>query len=206
MLKFFALGLMALFLSACNLTSQQESSPIPATDNPTQTSDPIHTEVTSTALPESPTLTLVIRESPTSAFNAINAATSTALPIGVRPPTQQINTPAQPVLTATLSQTISPAVTESDIPFPETFNDQHEIQAGQGRTIYVNYEVVVNNPGTGRVFIEVRDPEGEAIGQLILSETTSDEFEVTTSTSGAHQLLVTSQNLRGFYSVSYGTR
>ncbi len=201
MLKVILFGFMTILLAACNLLAEPESSPIPPTDTQVPTVNQIQSEIMVTPTIELPTITIEFQQLPTSSFDALRAASETPVPIGVRLPTQQVNIPVQ--ITDVPTDNPTAGIT---MPFPETFNDEYQISAGQGRIIYVTYEVVVNNPGTGRVFIEIRDPAGEAIGQLVLTETETAEYEVTTNTAGSHQLLVTSQNLRGYYSVGYGTR
>jgi len=93
------------------------------------------------------------------------------------------------------------------VPFPETFRDVYEIQAQEDNIIIVNYIALMDAGNTGTVYLLLRDPDGADIWRLAVEETVREGVEeIPAVTSGTYQLLATSQNLDGTYSVSFDVR
>ncbi len=94
----------------------------------------------------------------------------------------------------------------AEIPFPTTFNETYTVNVQAGNTLLVEYTVTLTNPGTGRVFVLVRDPGGSEVARLTLTETVEDVEEIPVASGGEYTILVAYENLRGNYSVQYSQR
>jgi hypothetical protein len=149
------------------------------------TPDPVtETPPPSTPLPDRPTESTEIRPEPLDTLPSRRAPTlglPVGTPLGERAPTV--------------------------VPFPQTFRDEYEIQAREGNTIIVNYIALMDVGNTGTVYLLLRDPDGADIWRLAVEETVREGIEeIPAVTSGTYQLLATSENLDGTYSVSFGVR
>ncbi|GAB4516368.1 MAG: hypothetical protein OHK0046_21640 [Anaerolineae bacterium] len=122
------------------------------------------------------------------------------------PPTPQGDLPgAEPLLPESPVPDLNNTSGAADFPFPSVFPFSYDIAAEAGETIIISYDVTVNNPEQGRVFFIVENPEGEVIGQLVVTETAIDTFEVEAERDGTYLLRAASQNLSGDFTVSYNT-
>lgn len=174
------------------------------TDSPTRTTVPT-IAATATAGGGQVSVTILPQLNPTNT----NAPGGGGVSVTIQAPVQTLPPPGggsvsvtiQAQATATAVPLASP--TEAS-PWPETFRDRYEVTTGAGRTIIVDYNVVLNQPG--EVIIFVRDPNGEVIGGEIITETANTTLEVTTDVSGIHEILVAFERLPGSYAVSFSTR
>jgi hypothetical protein len=125
--------------------------------------------------------------------------TNSSQPSGLPPP---------PLPTATGNQVESPATQQinQDIAFPSNFPDQYEVQVGSGRIVVIIYEVIINNPGRGRVFLILRDPSGAIIWRLVVTESANTSVEIPVTSSGTYQIGAAVENLEGRYSVNFSVR
>lgn len=102
---------------------------------------------------------------------------------------------------------IAPAPEDADAAlFPDTYPDVAEVQLRAGQTLIVNYDIQINNPDRGRVFIIVRDPTGAIIWRAMFSETVRASAEVPAETGGMYQVAAAIQNLSGSYQMSFDIR
>jgi len=90
--------------------------------------------------------------------------------------------------------------------FPDTYSEVSELQLRAGQTLIVNYDVQINNPDRGRVFVIVRDPAGEIIWRAMFSATVQASADVPIDTTGTYQVAGAFQNLSGTYELSYDIR
>lgn len=192
--------LLLVCLPACNLNRPSETTPTPEAVEPSPTDEPTATPVPAQPIQLTDVVTPVPpipgtpRAAPT--LPLIPQMTATLIPVGVRP---EDVTATPNVLPTGISPT-------PDIVFPQNYPDRYEVSVSAGQTIVVNYDVVINNPGRGRVFMVVRDPAGQDIWRLVVTETMTDSEEVPASRGGTHVILVAVENLNGRYSVSFGRR
>lgn len=188
---------LALVLAACNLNN-------PAGETPSST--PTEAEA-------SPTFTLTLDSAPLDTFSPtpLIQLTDVATPIPGTPRSAPTLPGIAPVGVRPEDVTAAPTIPANttatpEIVFPQNFPDRYEVDVNTGQTLVVNYEVVINNPGRGRVFIVVRDPAGQDIWRLVVTETTTESADVPTSTGGTHEILVAVENLSGRYSVTFARR
>ena len=170
-------GLLALLLAGCNLAS-------PATE-------PAVTEA-------APTLD-VPAATPTDEFQIIIPTVRDQTgPDGGSVPTPDLSLPP----TAIVPETQSPGDADAAL-FPDTYSEVSELQLRAGQTLIVNYDVEINNPDRGRVFVIVRDPTGEIIWRAMFSATVRDSAEIPIDTAGTYQVAGAFQNLSGSYQLTY---
>lgn len=193
-----------LLLAGCNLSDSPDATATPTeteTLQPTPTGDDVIPPATF-----GPTDTF----SPTVTAESIQNATAivpTNLPPGVRPTgTLPIGVRAP---TATLAPTLTPGgstatpTTTATIVFPTTYQNRYEAQVGTGRTLLVNYTVLLNRTDAV-VFILVNNPAGEEVYRLAITESAEDTAEIAAETGGTYEILVGFRNLGGTYSVTFG--
>jgi hypothetical protein len=174
---------LSLLLAACNLEAAPEQP------------DTLPTEATA----PSPVPTTTQVQQPVDL--QLDSVTATTLPL----PEATITSPPGPA--ADHAELPAPDTSPTaNIPFPQTFPDQHEVTIQQGRQLIINYDVIINNPGRGRVYLVVRDPAGETIWQLPVIQTESAAVEIEIQRSGTHEILAAVENLSGRYSLSYEQR
>lgn len=119
-------------------------------------------------------------------------------PLGQRSATatpQPEPTPQPGAVTATPTETF---------PDLDTFRDRYEVAASAGQTLNVDFIVSMVEPGAGRVYILVFDPNGERVSELIIPESRTGGFGVVVAVTGTYTILATSEDLRGTYSVTFG--
>lgn len=191
MRRFLPLALL-IVLAACNLSSDDAAPTAAGTE--TLIAPQTFVAPTATETPP-PTDTLIPTNTP---IADASATTEPTLPIGVRVATaQSVGTPIEYAQTTQAPDTPR---------FPLDFPDRYTVDALAGQIIIVNYAVTLDNPGVGRVFIVVRDPNGDDIQQLFINSSTEDSAEVPANRSGTYEVLVAFENLRGNYSVTFGLR
>lgn len=173
---FTGLMLIVVLLAGCNLNAAPTATQTFATEAPTIPPTLESTLVTTTPQP------------------------TTITPNGSLTPTGELT----PTISASAAVPVS--TIEAGVPFPTLYINSYSISAREGQTIYVNYEVTLDNPGQGQVFLLVLDPTGVEAGRLALSETKTDVLEVEAELTGAYILYVTPDNVRGNYATSFGTR
>lgn len=211
-LKIFLTPAILIFLlTACNLTSPEIAPTVSATDTPQVLPTEADTvpeplPATATASPAS-TVTAVPLQL-TVASTQAQGSNSSVVPIGVRttvapnPPTV-----SPPTAASTSDQTPSGGATATlDIPFPTIFPSEHTVSLNTGRTLIVEYDVTIYNPGTGRVFLKVLDPTGKELHRMVITATEKSSVDIPVATSGEHTILAAPENLSGSYTVAYGFR
>jgi hypothetical protein len=121
---------------------------------------------------------------------------------------QPTGLPPPPLPIATGNQAESPATQQlnQDIAFPSNFPDQYEVQVGSGRIVVINYEVIINNPGRGRVFLILRDPSGAIIWRLVVMESANTSVEIPVPSNGTYQIAAAVEDLDGRYSINFSVR
>lgn len=196
----YVYAMLLLTLAACNL---QTTTPVPSataadapTNQPTRTTipeqiaqpTPLPIQLTTVNDPNAPTMPPL-------------GITATVQPVGQQEPT----TTPQVVPTQSL-----PTMTDTPQPeaivFPDEYPDRKVVTVRSGVTLVVDYEVVINNPGRGMVFLVVRDPIGADVARVRFTESETGELDIQTETGGEYEILVAIENLSGRYSTSYSTR
>lgn len=203
MRRVLCLCILLLSLSACNLTSAESVTPTP---DPTET--PIDT----------PTFEQTIQQTIQPPFNEILTPQNTPTPIpntfdtaptlaitaeGVAPVGARNAATVAP--TSPSAPTLTPA--PGEVIFPQTFPDSYTTTSLRvGQTLLVNYTITLDNPGIGRIYFIVLDPNGTEVDRWFITETDDDTREIPVETAGAYEIRVAFSDLRGNYSVSFGFR
>lgn len=214
MKKFTALFLV-VFLSACTLSTPAGTETPVITEEATQAATllPTRTDLPNLEVPHV-TVTSINNILPT----ANPLFTETPLPIGIRAVTDSPPQVTVAVTTVVAPTTVIPtagvtsiatstlATTTSEFTFPSVYPTVNSVTLRQGQTLLVNYDVTIFNPGQGRVYIVVRDPSGEDIYRLVVTETTKETAEVPVEEGGQFEILAAPENISGQYSISYGFR